>query len=423
MSKPTLVTLPCVLLLLDYWPFERWQKIDAPAKSRSQVIAHLLWEKAPFFLFSMIFGIMLIGQLQADNYMVSLQRFSFSDRIMNTIVSYVSYLGNTFRPVDLAIIYPYAHSFQLWQVIGAASVLLAISVAVVFLIKRTPFLAVGWFWYLGTLFPVSGLLQCSDQAMADRYTYFPFIGIAIMVAWGIPLLLQREDTRKKILFPAAITALAIMAFFTWQQCGYWKNNIDLFNHTLQVTKDNYVAHNNLAIALLAEGKIKEAIDNYNKSIRLKPDNAYAYNNRGIAYVELGQYQMAIEDYNKAIRLKPGNDEASEAYNNRGNVYTKLGKYQMAIEDFNKAIRLKPDYAYAYNDRGIVYGELNQYQRAIEDFNTAIGLKPDYAKAYNNRALVYFNQKNIFSGCSNARKACSLGNCKILEDAKGKELCR
>jgi tetratricopeptide (TPR) repeat protein len=259
--------------------------------------------------------------------------------------------------------------------------------------------------------------------MADRYTYFPFIGIAIMVAWGIPLLLQREDTRKKILFPAAITALAIMAFFTWQQCGYWKNNIDLFNHTLQVTKDNYVAHNNLAIALLAEGKIKEAIDNYNKSIRLKPDNAYAYNNRGIAYVELGQYQMAIEDYNKAIRLKPGNDEASEAYNNRGNVYTKLGKYQMAIEDFNKAIRLKPDYAYAYNDRGIVYGELNQYQRAIEDFNTAIGLKPDYAKAYNNRALVYFNQKNIFSGCSNARKACSLGNCKILEDAKGKELCR
>ncbi len=132
--------------------------------------------------------------------------------------------------------------------------------------------------------------------------------------------------------------------------------------------------------------------------------------------------MAIEDYNKAIRLKPGNIEASEAYNNRGNVYTKLGQYQMAIEDYNKAIRLKPDYAYAYNDRGIVYGELSQYQRAIEDFNTAIGLKPDYAKAYNNRALVYFNQKNIFSGCSNARKACALGNCEILEDVKGKGLC-
>ena len=283
MSKPTLLTLPCVLLLLDYWPFERWQKekkIDAPAKSRSQAIAHLLWEKAPFFLISMLFGIMLIGQLQADNYIVSLQRLSFSDRFMNTIVSYVSYLGKTLWPVDLAIIYPYAYSFQLWQVIGAASVLLAISVAVVFLVKKTPFLAVGWFWYLGALFPVSGLLQCSDQARADRYTYFPFIGIAIMAAWGIPLLIKPEVTRKKILFPAAIAALAIMAVFTWQQCGYWKNSIDLFNHTLQVTKDNYVAHNNLALALSAQGKIKEAIDHYNKSIRLKPDNAYGIHQQG-----------------------------------------------------------------------------------------------------------------------------------------------
>ena len=161
---------------------------------------------------------------------------------MNTIVSYVSYLGKTLWPVNLACFYPYSF-LQWWQVIGAASVLLAISVAVVFLIKKTPFLAVGWFWYLGTLFPVSGLLQAGDQAMADRYTYFPFIGIAIMAAWGIPLLIKREDTRKKILFPAAIAALAIMAVFTWQQCGYWKNSIDLFNHTLQVTKDNYVAHN------------------------------------------------------------------------------------------------------------------------------------------------------------------------------------
>ena len=134
------------------------KKIDAPAKSRSQVIAHLLWEKAPFFLLSMLFGIMLIGQLQADNYIVSLQRLSFSDRFMNTIVSYVSYLGKTLWPVDLAYFYPYAYSFQLWQVIGAASVLLAISVAVVFLVKKTPFLAVGWFWYLGALFPVSRIV-------------------------------------------------------------------------------------------------------------------------------------------------------------------------------------------------------------------------------------------------------------------------
>ena len=292
MSKPTLLTLPCVLLLLDYWPFERWQKpftpvnisaiekkIDAPAKSRSQVIAHLLWEKAPFFLLSMLLGIMLIGQLQANNYMVPLQRLSFSDRIMNTIVSYVSYLGKTFWPVDLACFYPYSF-LQRWQVIGAASVLLAISVAVVFLVKRTPFLAVGWFWYLGALFPVSGLMQAGAQAMADRYTYFPFIGIAIMAAWGIPLLIKREDTRKKILFPAAIAALAIMAFFTWQQCGYWKNSIELFKHALQVTKDNFVAHDSFASALVKKGRIEEAIEHYNKAICLAPEYDNAYNKQG-----------------------------------------------------------------------------------------------------------------------------------------------
>ncbi|MGP8004943.1 MAG: tetratricopeptide repeat protein, partial [Smithella sp.] len=422
MSKPTLLTLPCVLLLLDYWPFERWQKekkIDAPAKSRSQVIAHLLWEKAPFFLISMLFGIMLIWQLQANDSFLPLQRLSFSDRIMNTIVSYVSYLGKTLWPVDLACFYPYSF-LQQWQVIGAASILLAISVAVVFLVKRTPFLAVGWFWYLGALFPVSGLMQAGEQAMADRYTYFPFIGIAIMAAWGIPLLIKPEVIRKKILFPAAIAALAIMAIFTWQQCGYWKNSINLFNHTLQATKDNALAHENLAAALIDKGNNQEAIEHCNMAIGMNPGRAISYNDRGTAYVTLGQHQLAIEDFNKAISLDPN---YFKAYNNRGLVYAMLGQYQPAIKDFTAAIALKQDYFKAYNNRGFVYTRLGQYQPAMEDFNKAINLKKDYTDAYFNRALVYFNQKNIFSGCSNARKACELGNCKILEAAQAKGYCR
>jgi len=424
MSKPTLLTLPCVLLLLDYWPFERWQKIedkvDAPAKSRSQVIAHLLWEKAPFFLISMILGIMLIGQLQANDSFLPLQRLSFSDRMMNAIVSYVSYLGKTLWPVDLACFYPYAHSFQLWQVIGAASVLVAISVAVIFLIKKTPFLAVGWFWYLGALFPVSGLMQAGNQAMADRYTYFPFIGIAIMAAWGIPLLIKPEVIRKKILFPVAIAALAIMAIFVWQQCGYWKNSINLFSHTLQATKDNALAHENLAAALIDKGNNEEAIEHCNMAIRMNPVRAISYNDRGTAYVRLGQHQLAIEDFNKAISLDPN---YFKAYNNRGLVYAMLGQYQPAIKDFTAAIGLKQDYFKAYNNRGFVYTRLGQYQPAVEDFNKAINLKKDYTDAYFNRALVYFNQKNIFSGCSNAQKACELGNCKILEAAQAKGYCR
>ena len=385
MSKPTLLTLPCVLLLLDYWPFKRWQKTDAPAKSLPQVISRLLWEKAPFFLVSILLSIMIIGQLQANDSFHSLQRLSFSDRLMNAIVSYVSYLGKTLWPTDLAIIYPYAHSFQRWQVISAAFILLAITVAVVFLIKKTPFLAVGWFWYSGVLFPVSGLLQAGDQAMADRYTYFPFIGIAIMAAWGILFLIKHEETRKKILFPIAIAVLLIMAVFTWRQCGYWRNSINLFSHTLQATKDNALAHDCFGSALIKKGRFEEAINHYNKAIRLAPDYAEAYNERGISYVALGQYQMAIED-------------------------------------FNNAIRLKPDYAYVYNNRGNVYTKLSQYQLAIEDFNNAIDLKPDYAKAYFNRGIIYFTQGNNKQGCSDAQKACELGNCKILEIAKTKGLC-
>jgi len=421
MSKPTLITLPCILLLLDYWPFKRWQKIDAPAKTRAQVIAHLLWEKAPFFLISMLLSIMLIGQLQADNYMVPLQRLSFSGRMMNTIVSYVSYLGNTFWPVDLACFYPYAYSFQLWQVIGATSVLVAISVAVVFLVKRTPFLAVGWFWYLGALFPVSGLMQAGAQAMADRYTYFPFIGIAIMVAWGIPLLIKPEVIRRNILFPAAIAAVSIMAVFTWQQCGYWKNSIKLFSHALQVTKDNFLVYNNRGNAYTRLGKYQQAFEDYNKAISLKQDYADAYYSRGVTYDKLGQYQQAFDDYNKAINLK---QDYADAYNGRGAIYLKIGQFQQAIEDFNRAIRLNPaDIIRVYNNRGILYFNLGQHQLAINDFSKAISLKEDYANAYNNRALVYFNQQNIFSGCSDAQKACELGNCKILEAAKVKGYCR
>jgi tetratricopeptide (TPR) repeat protein len=222
--------------------------------------------------------------------------------------------------------------------------------------------------------------------MADRYTYLPLIGISVMLAWGIPSLIKSDDMRKKILFPASMAFLAILTFLTWQQCGYWKNSIDLFNHTLQVTKHNYLAHIDLGSALFDEGKTEDAIAHYSEAISIMPNIILSYNNRGIAYAKLGQHQRAFEDFNKAISLK--SDDA-DVYINRGFAYTQLG----------------------------------QYQRAIEDFNEAIRLKPDYAKAYNNRALVYFNQKNIFSGCSNAQKACALGSCKILEDAKGKGLCR
>jgi len=387
MSKSMVVTLPMVLILLDYWPLGRWQRvISAPVANRCHLSSRLLGEKTPFILLTIASSIVSLLAQNIEGSLSSAENLPFFTRGSNAIISYAAYLKKTLWPVNLAVFYPYEFQLPLWKVLISGFIIVTITVVFVYNIKKLPFSFVGWLWYLGTLVPVIGLVQVGRQAMADRYTYLPSIGIAVILAWGVPLLFKREDIRKKILFPAAMASLAILTLLTWRQCGYWKSSIDLFNHTLQVTKNNYMAHNNLALALSDKGKIEQAMIHYNEAIHLKPDIVLLYNNRG-------------------------------------NLYTKLGHYQMAVEDFNKAICFEPDDVYVYNNRGIAYSELGQYQRAIEDFNEAIRLKPDYAKAYNNRALVYFNQKNFFSGCSNARKACALGVCTVLELAKNKGLCR
>jgi hypothetical protein len=382
-AKPMLVTLPCVLLLLDYWPLGRWQtalslvkatqaaiegpekkkvkqrKIDsikeknisAPVKNPGQSCGRLLREKVPFVILTIASGIATLRAQNKSGTIASMEHISFPERVANAITSYVSYLGKTFWPADLAVFYPYEHSFSLLSVIVSFLILIVITVFVVYYIKKQKYLFVGWFWYLGTLIPVIGLVQAGSQGMADRYTYLPSIGIAVGLAWGIPLLFRREYTHRKILFPVAIAVLIIMTFLTWHQCGYWKNSIELFNHALQATKHNVWAHNNLGLALLNEGKIEEAINHYNKAVSMKNDDADIYYNRGLAYLKRHKYQPAIEDFNKAVELKP-----------------------------------------------------------------------DYILAYNNRAAIYFNQGNNEPGCRDAQKACALGVCKALEWANGNGLC-
>jgi hypothetical protein len=423
MSKPMVVTLPVILILLDYWPLERLQsqKVTTnltnvmPVSTNQSIqetkpeegtlnesmspphkwklpktrIAEIIplwqiWEKIPFFVLSAVFSIITI--YAQFNPSVKHYQFPLGPRLANAPVSFMTYLEKAFVPNYMAVFYPFSFQLPAWQVWGSVFLILFISVVVIISMRRLPYLFTGWLWYAITLLPVTGIIQARNFSMADRYTYLPLIGISVMLAWGIPSLIKSDDMRKKILFPASMAFLAILTFLTWQQCGYWKNSIDLFNHTLQVTKHNYLAHIDLGSALFDEGKTEDAIAHYSEAISIMPNIILSYNNRGIAYAKLGQHQRAFEDFNKAISLK--SDDA-DVYINRGFAYTQLG----------------------------------QYQRAIEDFNEAIRLKPDYAKAYNNRALVYFNQKNIFSGCSNAQKACALGNFKILEDAKGKGLCR
>jgi tetratricopeptide (TPR) repeat protein len=291
------------------------------------------------------------------------------------------------------------------------------------MMKRLPYLFAGWMWFSITITPVIGIIQISataPYAMADRYHYLPSIGLAMMMAWGIPAMIKSEAIRKKLLIPAGVIFLAILSIFTWQQRGYWKNSFMLFSHALKVTENNWFIHNSRGSEYIGLANYSEAIKDFNRAIEIKPDYADAFYNRGIAYSKLGQHQRAIENYIKAIHLKPHD---SDAYYNRGNSYAELGQHQRAIEDYNQAIQLKPDYADAYNTRAKIYTMLGQYQHAIEDYNKAISIKQDYADAYYNRGVAYLLQGNKELGCPDAQKACELGICKALDIAKSKGDCR
>ncbi len=408
MAKPMLVTLPFIMLLLDYWPLERWQKASTPVnvpalankragkkkskqrkaeslmekktvkpiRSGHQLIGNLLWEKVPFFFLAMILSIALIWQQQTAGGIASLQQVSFSNRIINAIVSYISYLGKTFWPFNLAVIYPYEFSLPLWQVLGASLLLLGISIAAIYSIKKAPFFFIGWLWYLVTLFPVIGLLQAGSQAMADRYTYLPSIGIAIMLVWGIVYLLPREKMRKIIIIPGTVI-LAALTFLTWQQCGYWKNSIELFNHALKVTNNNFLAHASFGVALADEGRIDEAIVHYIAAIKIIPDYSDAHYNLALAFEKQGKLEEAIAHYREALRT---NSDNSSAHINLGVILGKQLKHNEALYHFRQALRIDPDDPGIYLSLGIALANTGKLNEAIEYFRQAIYLNPNYEEA-------------------------------------------
>ena len=399
MAKPMLVTLPFVLLLLDYWPLRRFQEIKPDHEIQTEevkkpanpeykwsLIYPLLWEKAPLFVLAILSSIVTYIAQQKGRAVQSFEVLSPIVRIGNAFVSYISYMGKMIWPSNLAVFYPHPGLLVSWQVLGSVLLLISITLAVIWRVQKSPYLATGCLWYIGTLVPVIGIVQVGTQAMADRYTYIPLIGLFIMVAWGVPDLLKKWKYRKEILLASSVLSIFCLSIITWTQVGYWQNNITLFDHTLKVTDNNW----------------------------------QIYNNRAVANRRLGNYSQAISDYDRAIEMNPG---YAEAYINRGNVYRDLGNYKQAIEDFDRGIEIKPDDAAAYINRGVAYSDLGNYNQAIEDYGRGIEIKPDYyLEAYYNRGLVYLNQGDNISGCHDAQKACELGNCKLLEAANTRGVC-
>ena len=404
MAKPMLVTLPFVLLLMDYWPLGRLQMGQAISpysiKIQKSSASLLIGEKIPFLAITAIVSIAAYITQRKGGAVPAMDLDLIKIQTANALVSYVSYLGKMIWPSRLAIFYPHPGNLPIWQVIGAGTLLVSLSVLFVLWGRKYPYLPVGWFWYLGTLVPVIGLVKIGDFAMADRFTYVPLIGIFIIIACGIPELLAQWRYRKIWLATLASVLFTILMASTWKQVGYWENSITLFEHARKVTINNPVAHNNLGNALVERGRTEEAVEQYLQALRMEPKFVKAYNNLGFALDKQGHTEEAVEQYLQALRIKP---DYVEAHYNLGNALVKQGRTEEAIEYYLQALHMEPKFAEAYCNLGVALNRQGRTEEAIEQYLQALRIKPDYLKAHYNLGLALFSKGDIKGTVDRFRK--------------------
>lgn len=338
LAKPILVTLPFVLLILDYWPLKRLRLPEL------LVISRLILEKIPFFALSGALIFVSVLSHGGDEAVMATAARPMSLRIANALVSYVNYIGKMLWPHNLAVHYPYPHIVPFWEAAFAGVFLLSVSSLVFLVIKVKPYLAVGWLWFIGTLIPVIGLVQTRIwPAMADRWAYVSFIGLFIIITWGIPELVSQWRRRKTLFAVMATGILSIFTVTTWLQARHWANSITLFDHAIQVTTNNSLAHYNLGTALGKLGRIEEAISHLIEALRLEPNASDIHNNLGVALTIQGRTEEGISHYTKALKINPYD---YFAHFNMGVALRNQGKIEEAVRHFEVALQINPDYAEA-----------------------------------------------------------------------------
>ncbi|HOX56929.1 MAG TPA: tetratricopeptide repeat protein [Candidatus Paceibacterota bacterium] len=359
MSKPMLVTLPFVLLLLDYWPLNRC----APAEKdpMHKPFLRLLPEKLPFFALAAASCVVTLIAQKRGGAVVPMEVISLDARGWNAVVSYLRYVGKLFWPHDLAVIYPYVYGWPGWLIGLAVVFLLGASWLAILLRRSAPYLPVGWFWFLGALVPVIGLVQVGEQAMADRYTYIPSIGLFMVVCWAVPQLPGSWPLRRPALVMCAMMALAACATATRLQLQHWRTGVALFEHALAVTQRNPIAHATLGLALMDEGKLEDAVAQYEAALQISPNYSLAHNNMGVALARLGRFDQAIVHYRTALQFNPRDPEAH----------------------FNLATAFNPSYVDTYTQEEYSGDHRTDAQQAREHYQTALALNPGLTKAYVN----------------------------------------
>ncbi len=395
MSKPMLVTLPFILLMLDFWPLGRLcpshdtrNVVTGQQTDEGPNVFRLLWEKIPFFALAVASSVVTFIVEERVSGVKLHETYSLQTRIINAFVAYIEYIVNMVWPVKLVVVYPHpGSSLPLWKGVVAGLALVLITILVIRKARKIPYITVGWFWYIVTLIPVIGIVQVGLQAMSDRYTYITLIGLFVIIAWGANDLLSKWLYRKICLGTLAAIILPVLIVLTWKQVQYWEDSITLYKHTLKHTSNNFIIYNNLGKVYNDSGKYKEAIEAYKQSTRIAPDYAMAHSNLGVSYNDLGKYKEAIEACRKAIWINP---DYAKAYFNLSVAYGESGKYEEAIEACRKAIEIDPDYAMAHSNLGVAYGVLGMYKEAIEKFKQAIEIDPDDVMAHSNLGYAYLS---------------------------------
>ncbi|MDO8720850.1 MAG: tetratricopeptide repeat protein [Syntrophales bacterium] len=395
MAKPMIVTLPFVLLLLDYWPL---RSISRPnngvgtgklarvpdGKGGSQApLLFLFLEKMPLVIIAILAGMITIIAEGKAGALASFDSFPFPVRLANALVAYVIYLSMTFWPVGLAAFYPHPAHFPLIKVITAIFTLLGVSLFVFVAGRKRPYLVVGWLWYLGTLLPVIGLMQVGSHAMADRYTYLPLVGIFIMLSWGIAEILPCLPKREAIIAFLAGTLLLALMTLSWRQVSYWQDSYTLFSHALKATDNNWLAHNNLGLVLAEQGKMQEAEEHYRQALRLMPEYYEAHSNLGFSLARQGKREEAVRHYKKALVVNPG---YAAAHNNWGMLLAEQGKMPEAEEHYRQALRWSPDYYAAHHNLGIIFARQGRFTEAAAHYLRALAINPENAAAHNNLGM-------------------------------------
>jgi protein O-mannosyl-transferase len=382
MSKTMVVSLPLVLLLLDWWPLGRLQ---------GRTLKRLLVEKLLFLTLGVVAGLLTVQAEQGVGAVASAAVIPLQFRIANATLSCARYLVQFLWPADLAVFYPLQTVLPVVAVAGAACLILMVSALVLRTFRARPYLAVGWFWYLLALLPVMGFIQIGGHAHADRYTYVPLIGIFIMLAWGACDVTARWHGRRLMLFVAGAAPILVCAVLTRIQIACWQNSETLFGHALRVTRNNYLAHYNLGLYVSEKGRSQEAMQHYRMALQINPSYGEAHTNLGLEIAKQGKLDEAIACFQAAIRFKP---RLPSAHSNLGTALGMHGRLADAVKEYEEALRLKPDDARVHSNLANALGDLGRPEQAIAHYEEALRLDPNSPEIHLNLGITLASQGKL-----------------------------